>query len=36
MIEEANERFENELDIHQILKKMRAVEGLMSNILTPS
>ena len=36
MIEQANERFENELDIHLILKKMRAVDGIMKNLLTKS
>ena len=34
MVKVANERFENELDIHLLLKKIRAVEGLMRNMLT--
>ena len=34
MVKVANERFENELDIHELLKKIRAVEGLMRNILS--
>ena len=34
MMKVANERFENELDIHLLLKKIRAVEGLMRNMLS--